>query len=75
VLTAQLQEDRVKPYEKRIIAEAQAIGLDVDASHVTGNPEILWWIRCQTKAILNAPETARAAMVARVNDGWSVVTL
>ena len=60
----------VKRYEVNLIADAHRIGLDVDPQHVAGNPEILWEIRRNIRAIEDMPRTQREAAVARVNGGY-----
>ena len=62
----------MKRYESNLIAEGQRVGLDIDPEHVAGNPEILWAIRGNIRAIESMPSEQRAAAVARVNDGKPV---
>jgi hypothetical protein len=64
------QGGTMRRYEQTIIREAQQIGLDVDAQHVAGNPEILWEIRCNTRAVLAMARDQQAAAVQRVNGGY-----
>lgn len=61
-------------YECKIVAEAQAVGLDVDPDHVIGNTEIIWQLRHDARAIAAITDKAkRADIVQQVNDGWTLL--